>query len=151
MLKTVIAAAFKSKGKKLMSTSELTYILSFDLKWFSHDKSRQVIELAKNQGLLVEEGGFLKPSFNVDEVEVPINFKPDPRRIFISTTFEKIVHEIAEKTGEEVEKIVARINKKQEKLGNLLDIDVVALIVAKECGMDINKYIEEVWKVVFKS
>jgi len=57
MLRTVIAAAFKSKGRKSMSKSELTYVLSFDLKWFSHDKSRQIVELAIEKGLLSEEEG----------------------------------------------------------------------------------------------
>ena len=150
MLKTIFAAAFKSKGKNLMSTSELTYVLSFDLKWFSHDKSRQIIELAKKKGILVEEGNFLKPNFDVNKVEVPVDFKPDIRKVFISSFFEKIAYEISEKTGKEFEEVVAMINKKQEKLGNLLDIDVVALIVAKENNIEVQEYVDEVWKTVFK-
>ncbi|HID44044.1 MAG TPA: DUF2240 family protein, partial [Archaeoglobaceae archaeon] len=55
MLRTVIAAAFKSKGKKVISKSELNYVLSFDLKWFTHEKSRQVVDVAIEKGLLKEE------------------------------------------------------------------------------------------------
>ncbi len=148
MLRTVIAAAFKSKGKKSMSKSELTYVLSLDLKWFSHDKSRQIVELAIEKGLLSEDNGNLTPSFDVDGVEIPIDFKPDLRKILSTSVFDEIVQEIADKSGKDIGEVVAMINRRQEELGNLLDVEVVALLIAKKYGVDITKYVDKVWEEV---
>ncbi len=62
---------------------------------------------------------------------------------------EKIIEEIAEKTGKSYQEVVSMINKRQEKLSNLLSFEVVALIVAKELGIDVSKYIEKVEEIVF--
>jgi len=154
MLRTVIAAAFKSKGRKSMSKPELTYVLSFDLKWFSHDKSRQIVELAIEKGLLSEEegggdgGGNLAPAFDVDSVEVPIDFKPDLKKILSTSVFDEIVQEIADRSGKDVGEVVAMINRRQEELGNLLDVEVVALLIAKRYGVDVSRYVDRVWEEV---
>jgi hypothetical protein len=148
MLRTVIAAAFRSKGKKSMSKSELNYVLSFDLKWFSHERSKQIVELALKKGLLTEANGLLRPSFNIEGVEIPLGFKPELKRVLSFSTFDEIVWEIAEKSGKDVAEVTAMINRKQEELGNILDVDVVALLVARSYGVDVSSYIEEVWKEV---
>lgn len=148
MLRTVIAAAFKSKGRKSMSKSELTYVLSFDLKWFSHDKSRQVVELAIEKGLLTEDGDNLMPAFDIDSVEVPVDFKPDLKKILSTSVFDEIVQEIADRSGKDIGEVVAMINRRQEELGNLLDVEVVALLIAKKYGVDVTKYMDKVWEEV---
>jgi len=148
MLRTVIAAAFKSKGRKSMSKSELTYVLSFDLKWFSHDKSRQIVELAIEKGLLTEDGDNLMPAFDIDSVEVPVDFKPDLKKILSTSVFDEIVQEIADRSGKDIGEVVAMINRRQEELGNLLDVEVVALLIAKKYGVDVTKYVDKVWEEV---
>ncbi len=147
MLRLTIAAAFKAKGRKSMSRSELTYFMSFDLKWFSHDMSKFIVEKAIEKGLLVEENGKLKPTFDVSAVEVPVNFKPDISSIEHSSVFDEIVEEIALKEGVSKKEVIAEINAYQEKL-ELIDAEVAALVVAKKHGIDVNKYIEDVEKVV---
>ncbi len=144
MLKETIASAFRSKGKSSMKKSELIWTLSLDLGWFSHEEAKKVVELALERGLLIgnEE---LHPTFNLNDVEIPIDFKPDSAKIFSNqSVFDRIVQEIAEKSGKSVGEVIAMINKRQEELGNLLSVEVVALIVAKELGIDISKYIDEV-------
>ncbi|RLI85889.1 MAG: DUF2240 domain-containing protein [Archaeoglobales archaeon] len=149
MLRTIIAAAFKGKGKRSMPKSELTYVLSFDFKWFSHDKSKQVVELAIKKGFLIEEGDSVKPAFDVSSIEVPIDFKPDLSRINSSTVFDEIVAEISGKTGKDTSEVISEINTQQEKLGNLVDAEVAALLVAKRYGLDISNYIDEVERELF--
>ncbi|AEA47715.1 DUF2240 family protein [Archaeoglobus veneficus] len=151
MLRTVIAAAFKAKGRRSMSKSELTYVLSFDFKWFSHDKSKQVVELAIKKGLLVEENDSVRPAFDVSSVEIPIDFKPDLSRLNSSSVFDEIVDEISAKTGKDVSEVIAEINALQERLGNLVDAEVTALLVAKRCGVDISDYIDEVERDLFSA
>ncbi len=150
MLRKVIAAAFRGKGKRSMSKSELTYVLSFDFKWFSHDRSKQVVELAIKKGLLVEEGDSVRPAFDISSVEIPIDFKPDISRLNSSTIFDDIVSEVSEKTGKEVSEIIAEVNAIQERLGGLIDAEVAALLVAKRYDVDVTGYLDEVEKELFQ-
>ncbi len=148
MMRKVIAAAFKSKGKKKMKRSELIYTMSFDLNWFSHEDSKKVVEEAEKEGLL-EGGEEVKPTFSLEEVIVPSNFKPDIKELLSKSVVDRIINEIAEKTGKTYQEVVSMINEKQERMMNLLSFEVVALIVAKEHDVDISEYIEEVEKSIF--
>ena len=62
--------------------------------------------------------------------------------------FDRLLKEISNATGKSIGDVVAMINKKQEQLGNLLSVEVVALIVAKENGLDVSKFIEDVEREV---
>ncbi len=148
MLRMVIAAAFRAKGRKSMSRSELTYFMSFDLKWFSHDMSRRVVERAIEKGLLIEEGDKLTPAFDVSTVEIPVDFKPDSGVLDKPSVFEEIVEEIMAKTGMSRNEVISEINDFQGRLEGLVDAEVVALLVARMNGIDISGYIEEVEKAV---
>ncbi len=65
------------------------------------------------------------------------------------TIGERVVEEIAKKTGKNIHEIFSIISERQEKMANLLSFEVVALIVAKETGLDISEYLKEVEKRVF--
>ncbi len=145
MLRKTIASAFKSKGKKKMDRKELTYTLSFDLKFFSHETSKKVVEHAERRGLLHEVDGFLHPSFELDEEDVEPDFKPDVNRIFSDeSVFDRIVDRIVSETGKDRGSVIAEINQKQLQLGNILNIEVVALIYALENGIEVGNFIDEV-------
>ncbi len=66
-----------------------------------------------------------------------------------NNVIESLIEEIAEKTGKSYQEVVSMINERQEKLSNLLSFEVVALIVAKEVGVDVSKYVEKVEEIVF--
>jgi len=138
MLKKTIASAFKSKGKSKMDRSELTYTLSFDLNWFSHETSKEVVKLAEKRGLL-KGNDELEPTFNLDEVEIPVDFKPDLEKIKRSDLFDELLEEISAKTGKDKQEIVSEINKMQMKLGNMLDILVVTILYAKQNGVNLSR------------
>ncbi|WP_457590917.1 DUF2240 family protein, partial [Geoglobus sp.] len=128
MLKETIASAFKAKGKKSMDRKEITYTLSFDLKYFSHETSKKVVEVAEKRGLLRQINGGLEPAFDVGEVDVSPDFKPDVNRIFQEeTVFDEMVETIASFTGKGKPDVIREINRKQLSLGNVLDVEVVAL------------------------
>ncbi len=145
MLRKTIASAFRSKGKKRMDRKELTYTLSFDLKFFSHETSKKIVDHAEKKGLVHEVDGTLQPSFDVDEIEIEPDFKPDVNRIFSDgSIFERIVDRIVEETGKDRGSVIAEINQKQLHLGNIMDIEIVALIYAIENGIDVRDFIDEV-------
>jgi len=126
MIRKAIEQAFKSKGVNSMSKKDLIYTLSFDLNLFSFEEAKKVVEQAEQKGIVKEQNGELKLNENV---------------------FDRIVRAIAEKTGKDIKEVLALINEKHNKLKTLA-IEVVALIVAKEHGIDITEFIEDVEKVV---
>ncbi|MEM0203850.1 MAG: DUF2240 family protein [Archaeoglobaceae archaeon] len=65
------------------------------------------------------------------------------------TVGEKLVEEIARKVGRSIQDVFSMISERQERMGNLLSFEVVALIVAKEVGINISEFIPEVEKRVF--
>ncbi len=150
MLRKTIASAYKSKGKRKMDRRELTYTLSFDLKFFSHETSKRVVEQAERKGILHEVDGLLEPSFELDEEKIEPDFKPDVNRIFSDDTlFDRIVGRIVLETGKDRASVIAEINQKQLQLGNILDIEVVALIYALESKIYVGDFIEEVEREMF--
>ncbi|WP_456328004.1 DUF2240 family protein [Archaeoglobus sp.] len=60
---------------------------------------------------------------------------------------DRIISRIAEKTGKNAREVLSEINKKHEEL-NLLAVEVVALIVAREKGVNVSDLIDEVEKKV---
>lgn len=65
------------------------------------------------------------------------------------TIGEKLVEEIAKKIGRNIQDVFSMISERQERMGNLLSFEVVALIVAKEVGINISEFIPEVEKRIF--
>lgn len=61
----------------------------------------------------------------------------------------KIIRRISERTGKDAKEILAEINKRHEEL-KFLAIEVVALIVAKELGVDVKDLIDEVEELIIK-
>ncbi len=147
MMRKVIAAAFKSKGKRKMTRSELIYTMSFDLNWFSHESSKKVVEEAEKEGL-IEGQQHIAPTFDVDDVDVSSDFKPELSKLLSRSVTDKIIEKIVEKTGKSYQEVVSMINEKQEKLEGLISFPTAALIVAKESGLDVSDYIPEVEREV---
>lgn len=146
MMKKVIAAAFKSKGKRKMKRSELIYTMSFDLNWFSHESSKKVVEKAEKEGL-IRGNDEVEPEFDIEDIEIPSDFKPNLSQLLSRSVADRIIEEISEKTGKSYQEVVSIVNEKQEKLG-LVSFPTAALIVAKERGVDISKFLPDVEKEV---
>lgn len=62
------------------------------------------------------------------------------------SVFSKLLRDISNSSGMKKRDVVARINKIQEKVG--VDVEVAALLMARDSGLDPNQYFEEVWKEV---
>ncbi len=124
MMRKVIAAAFKSKGKKKMKRSELIYTMSFDLNWFTHEGSKKVVEEAEKEGLLAGNDE-VQPTFDLDEVDLT-DFKPDLSELLSRSVTDRIIEEIAIKLKKDSREIVSMVNRKQEELGGIVSFPVAA-------------------------
>lgn len=93
----------------------------------------------------------LEPNFDVDEVEVEPDFKPDVNKIKSSSLLDEIVDYLAANLGMSRQEVIAELNRKQIEFGNVLDLEVVALIYAKERGLKVEEYVDKVWEEVKNS
>jgi hypothetical protein len=149
-LEICLATLFKRKGKNVLSEKEFVFAASMDYRWFTPKEAQSLLDLGIRKRLLERTDGFVKPAFTYKEVEAPVNFKPSKDILKEltepETTFARILDTISRNTGQKKRDIVARINRVQERLG--VDAEVAALAVAKENGVDISEFAEEVRKEV---
>lgn len=146
----VVAAPFKKNAAPLLSMRDFEFALSFDLKWMSPDEASKVRDLAIKSRLLTLVDGMLKPVFDLDTTEIPHDFKPKVDLFKEKTLLEDIMEYISTTTETRLRDIAIRINSKQEQLSDLVDIEVAALLIAKEMGCDIEPFYEKVHDAVVR-
>ena len=147
-LKTAIAQAFKVRGKARLTRAELAFALSLDLKWFSPDEGREVVDAGLRAGLLREEESKITPSFDYRATEVPPGFRPGAG-IFKKPLLERI-EVLLVNSGVEAGAVRGLIEKKENELCGLVTPEVAGLIVARERGLDVTEYIDEALRQVMR-
>lgn len=149
-METCLGLLFKNKGKGVLTEKEFVFTASMDHRWFSPKEAQVLLELGIKRGLLTRTEGFVKPTFAFKDIEVPQSFKPckDILRDIEPevSVFSLILDEVSKSTGQTKRDIVAKINKVQDRLG--VDIEIAALAVAKDSGIDISKFVASVKKEV---
>ena len=159
-LKCVISVPFKKTLAVSLSEKDFEYSLAFDLKWFSPKTASMIKEKALEAGFFSLKAGALVPCFDVESVRIPHSFKPsedflknlESSREIVSKkeeiSFEQVLEFISADTGLSRQKLVSEINSMQDRLSYLVDIRVVALIVAKKFGRDISVIYDRVSRSV---
>lgn len=167
-LKRVVSAPFKKNLVASLPEKDFEFSLAFDLKWFSPKIASEVKSRALDAGLLSLKNGALSPGFEVESVKLPHAYKPPDGFLEIKEkpeksgkssagrqkediSFEQILDFVSADTGLNRQRLVAEINSMQDRLSYLVDIRIVALIVAKKFGCDIDGVIGKVSKAVLGS
>ncbi len=143
-LEKTVAKAFKLRGKARLSRTEFTFALAYELKWFTPEESKEVLDMALKQGLLKESGGKLSPTFNVKTIEVAEGFKPADV-LKGKSLLDEILDLLA---GAGVDRNAApdMVEKKRNDYGGLITPETAALIIAKEKNLDVEPYIDEAYR-----
>lgn len=149
-LTLVVAAPFLKNATSSLSMRDFEFSLSFDFKWMSPDEASKIRDLGIKSRLLTLDGGALKPVFDLESIDMPHGFKPDVDLFKEKTLLENIMDDVSTTTGMSLRDIAVKINAKQEQLSDLVDIEVAALLVAKELGCDIEPFYGPVHDVVFR-
>lgn len=149
-LTLVVAAPFLKNATSSLSMRDFEFSLSFDLKWMSPDEASKIRDLGIKSRLLTLDGGALKPVFDLESIAMPHGFKPDVDLFKEKTLLENIMDDVSATTGMSLRDIAVKINAKQEQLSDLVNIEVAALLVAKELGCDIEPFYGPVHDVVFR-
>jgi len=149
-LKCVVSVPFKKTLAASLSEKDFEYSLAFDLKWFSPKTASKVKEKALEAGVLTLKTGALVPGFDVESIRLPHAFKPSENflenqkssggkaSVKEEISFEQVLEFISADTGVNRQKLISEINFMQDRLSYLVDIRVVALIVAKKLGCNIE-------------
>ena len=159
---TVCAAAFfRNKGKNVITESEFLMVISMDLHWMPYGKAKELLAQMISRNVLVKNGEYLKPSFEISDIEVPVAYRPSDSLISsLSQKTEKapvaaapagddlLPSMIAEAMRHDLEKrdFIAESNS----ISKRLDIDMLAaaLIVLRDKGADITPYVDRVYQAV---
>jgi len=139
-----VAQPFKVKGRRKLGIKEFIFTLTLDLKWFNPKDAKALVQIGVENELLKQEGESLIACFNPAQVNPPIDFKPTAKLLTTSkqTLFERILDQIIIQTGMNKRELIAAINKNQDELSKLVEINVSALIVGIEHGADLKNLIE---------
>ena len=144
-----VSVPFKRKGKDALKESEFVLALSIDLNWFSPEQAKNIVHEAESAGLLKREGDIIHPAFDLSSVDLPQGFKPG---VFEERSlFDRVIERITIETGMDKRKVIALINKKYDELSKLVEIEVSAILVGLEHGVDLDKLIEEEYEVLVNS
>lgn len=148
-LEMVVARAFQLRGKSRLNRTEFTFALAYELKWFSPEESKDVLDAALKQGLIKEEGGKLAPAFNVKSVVVPPDFHPGKDVLSEKSLFDRTLDLIGT-AGIDRASALEMVGKKQKEYGGLMTPETAALIIAKEKKLNIEPYVDEAYKQILE-
>jgi len=140
----LVATPFKKRDKKRLKISDFVFALSLDLKWGPPDKVRALLQEAAEEGLVRIEGDYVHAAFDDLQADVPVGFRPSKEE----DIFEKAVRLIISATGMGRKEAISMVNERQESLQGLVNLDAVALLVAREMGADVRDLAREAYEIL---
>ncbi|HTY90663.1 MAG TPA: DUF2240 family protein [Methanocella sp.] len=148
-LELAVARAFQLRGKSRLNRTEFTFALAYELKWFTPEESKEVLEAALKQGVLKETGDRLVPAFNVKGVVVPPDFKPGKDILEEKSLFDRTL-DLLVSAGIDRVAALELIGQKQKEYGGLVTPEAAALIIAREKKLNVEPYIDEAYKEIIQ-
>lgn len=139
-LKKMLACLFQIKRKTELPKNELVFAVAFDHKWFSPKQATDLIEFAQLVDLIKIEDGVVKLNFNANKIQVDPSFKPSEKLVDLPL-FEELVNEISETIGMPEKQVISQINEKHMKFGNMLSLEVAAILFAREKNVDVTRFL----------
>ncbi|RLF27432.1 MAG: hypothetical protein DRN01_02450 [Thermoplasmata archaeon] len=149
-MRRVIAFVFRRAGVEEMKKSEFYLALSMHLRWCTVDEAKGFLSNAVNRGLLEEKNGYVKPVFSLDDVEIPLDFKPSSD-VFVfkkdeveQRDIDFLLSQLLE-TGDS-EQVFSEIERIMEEKQVIREVAV--LFFAHKKGFDVSEYVEDVFRLV---
>ncbi len=148
-LKRAIALLFKRKGGSQMTEKEFVFSASMDLRWFPPKDSQKLLDVALSRSAVTLEDGQVSPAFEIDGVEVPLDFSPNRSVLEMPAEedmFSKILNHIMTKLDMDKKDAISRINAIQEQME--VEIEVAALLAGEELDIDMSRFMKGVEKEI---
>ncbi|WGI16747.1 DUF2240 family protein [Methanonatronarchaeum sp. AMET-Sl] len=148
-LQYITANPFKRKGKKELEKNRFIFSLSIDQNWFKTDVAKQIMEIAIDQNLLLDQGETIKANYDLNQIELTLDYKPDneiihkikeinksPQPQQPETNLLKNLKIPKKQKEKEIEKVI-------KEMKGFIDRETATLIVARKHGIKIDKEIEK--------
>lgn len=162
-LAVCVAAYFRSIGKDVTTSEEFVMTASLKMKWMSPSDAKSLLAHLVSHNLVTNKDGFIRPNGDVSSIDVPMAYRPSAELVSrihgvapaprVSETknsndadvFQEL-KEMATGSGMVIGEFVKSCNTIQKRLN--IDIRVAALIVLRDKGLDVGKYMERVYTAV---
>lgn len=111
--------------------------------------------MSVESGLVSIDGDTVRANFDFQSIQIPIGYEPPKDLLDIEVekdVFPIILDEIVKKTDLNKQKIMAQVNKKQDKLN--INIKTALLLVAQENDVDLddkNEYIRDIEEEILEN
>jgi hypothetical protein len=117
------------------------------MRWFSPKAAQRLLDLAFRLNLLSKSNGELRPNFELDNVSIPIDFKPgeDLLNAQVEDVFSSILGRLKQSALDQMA-LLKRIDEYSDKYG--IEREVAALMLGKELDIDLENYYSQVEKEI---
>lgn len=139
-LKKAVALVFRRRGGRLTAT-DFRHAASFDLKWFPPREAQRLLDAALAAALVADEGGELRPTFDVAAVEAPLDFRPDASLFDVPAAGRPLAERLADAAGVDLDAFQTLAAAERERAGGLLAEETAMLVAARRRGVDVRPFL----------
>lgn len=147
-LKQTLAMLFSRKGKTSISERDFILTASMGFRWFPPKEAQRLLDLAVEANLVKCNDDEVMVNFDLKSVDIPLDFTPGPEILESKLGETDVLTDILEKIAEDCDidqkTLISRINSVQTEMD--VTIEVAALIVGRELGVDMSSSYEAVKK-----
>jgi hypothetical protein len=132
-IRITVAAPFKHTRKTGMRKNELVYYYALDRKWMSTEQANLLLQRAEEDGLIGQLNGVFSPHFDINEIIIPVGFKPTSSIFERNEPSQELIGRIAQAHGMKETEVVSEMNRiiKERFDGNLLPAAALVLLAKK--------------------
>ena len=150
-LAVTVAAPFKHTRKERLKNSEFIFYLTIDRKWMSRDQANQLLERARDAGMVEVAEGWVRPLLDLSAVTVPVGFRPDSRVLEGEEASQVLIGRIASDRGIPPAEVVAEVNRViREGFDGNLRLPAAAVVVARRHGVGFADLLDRLMVEVLK-
>ena len=159
-------AFFRTIGRDVTTPDDFVMRTSLEMKWLPPSDAKVLLAYLMDEGAVIRKDSYIRPSPDLEDVEVPLAYKPSkslmdamraPRPAVMETPVAKgvepaqcekdvfhVLMDAAVENGLARRDFIQNCNRIQKRLG--IDIGAAALIVLRDGGVDITPYVEMVYR-----
>ena len=145
-IEVALAQLFQKKGKSSLTEKEFVFAASLDLRWFTPKDAQKFLDISMDSELLALDGDKVKTTFDYKSVEIPKGYAPAVELLQSSVkpkgVFLKIIDQISTEKDIPSKDVISLVNQTQDRMN--IAVEVAALIVARQYGIDVSEYIDQV-------
>jgi hypothetical protein len=152
-----LAALFLNKGKDVLTAKEFTMYVSLDLRWMQVKDAESLMNLLLERGLMSRTDDYLRPLMDLSAVNVPVAYRPSDDLIKTLRAYspkrpaagkdgggpdllQKLIQKAVD-SGMGKGAFVSECNKISKRAD--VDMELAALMILREKGVDILPFLEE--------